>query len=282
MRRFEGVAELKASLRTLSREGLRVGLVPTMGALHDGHLSLVDAVRAAGAEHIVTSIFVNPKQFGPHEDLDRYPRDLEGDLAKLEAAGVHAVFFPSPESMYPSGFQTQVEVEKATQGLCGAHRPGHFLGVTTVVLKLFNIVRPDVAVFGEKDFQQLVALRILARDLDLDVEVLGAPLVREPDGLAMSSRNRLLSSAERAQALSISRGLFAAEAAYHQGERDAGVLLEAARMSMAASHVEPEYLELRSFYDLEPLESADRPCVILTAAPLGSTRLIDNIILRRS
>ena len=281
MKRFEGIADLKASLRPLSREGLRVGLVPTMGALHDGHLSLVGAVRAAGADHIVTSIFVNPKQFGPHEDLDRYPRDLEGDLAKLESAGVHAVFFPSPESMYPPGFQTQVEVDKSTRGLCGAHRPGHFLGVTTVVLKLFNIVRPDVAVFGEKDFQQLVTLRALARDLDLDVEVLGAPLVREPDGLAMSSRNQLLSPEERDRALSISRGLSAAEAAYRQGERDGGALLAAARALMAAAHIEPEYLELRSFHDLEPLANADRPSVILTAAPVGSTRLIDNVILDR-
>ena len=181
--------------------------------------------------------------------------------------------------MYPPGFETRVEVTRASQGLCGAHRPGHFEGVTTVVLKLLSIVRPDVAVFGEKDFQQLAVIRAMVRDLDLDVEIAGAPLVREPDGLAMSSRNALLSPADRTRALGISRGLFAAKAAYDAGERSGDGLLAIARGEMDG--LSPEYLELRRFADLSAIDRADEPCVILTAVPMGSTRLIDNIILRR-
>lgn len=282
MLRFDGIASLKAHLRPLAREGVRVGLVPTMGALHEGHLSLVRAAAAAGAEHVVTSIFVNPTQFGPGEDLDRYPRDLEGDLEKLERAGSHAVFFPSTEAMYPPGFQTRVAVSEVSRGLCGDHRPGHFEGVATVVLKLFNIVRPDVAVFGEKDFQQLAVLRRLAKDLDLDVRVVGAPLVREADGLAMSSRNALLGAEERTRARAIFGGLDAARRLYAGGERAGARLLDAARAVMSSAGLEPEYLELRAYEDLAPLERADRPAVILTAVPLGGTRLIDNLILARS
>lgn len=257
-----------------------MGLVPTMGALHEGHLSLVAQAKRR-AEVVVASVFVNPKQFGPGEDLARYPRDEAGDLAKLEAAGCGAVFCPPAEVMYPPGFQTRVEVDGVTQGLCGAHRPGHFNGVTTVVLKLFAIVRPDVAVFGEKDYQQLVTLKTLAKDLCLDVEVVGAPLVREPDGLAMSSRNAYLSPEDRARALALSKGLFAAKAAHDAGERDAVALLGKAAAVLAEAGVEPEYLELRRAEDLAPLERAEVPCVMLVAARLGSTRLIDNLILRR-
>lgn len=280
MKLLSSITEVKDALRPLQQQGLRLGFVPTMGALHDGHLSLVREAKKR-AEVCVASIFVNPKQFGPNEDLDRYPRDLEGDAAKLEAAGVSWVFTPTPAIMYPPGYQTRVIVSGVTEGLCGVHRPGHFEGVTTVVLKLLSIVRPDVAVFGEKDFQQLAVIRTMVRDLDLDVEVVGAPLVREPDGLAMSSRNALLSEEERAKALSISRGLFAAEAAYGRGERDGAKLLATVRDSMRAAGIEPEYLELRRFLDLGPLDRADEPAVILTAAPVGSTRLIDNLILRR-
>lgn len=281
MRRFSSIPELKAHLRPLAREGVRIGLVPTMGALHPGHLSLVRAARAAGAEHVVVSIFVNPRQFGPREDLDRYPRDLDGDVQKLGEAGCDVVFFPSAEVVYPPGFQTEVRVTDATQGLCGAHRPGHFAGVTTVVLKLFHIVAPELAVFGEKDFQQLTVLRILARDLDLDVEVRGAPLVREPDGLAMSSRNLLLSPDERDRARAISAGLFAARDRYRAGERAASDLVAAARAPLDAVGLVPEYLELRAFEDLAPLDRADRPSVLLTAVPVGRVRLIDNVVLDR-
>lgn len=280
MKLLSSVQAVKTALRPLQRQGLRIGFVPTMGALHEGHLSLARVAKAR-AEVVVASIFVNPKQFGPNEDLDRYPRDLEGDAAKLEAEGVSFIFTPTPQTMYPPGYQTRVLVTEATKGLCGAHRPGHFEGVTTVVLKLFSIVRPDIAVFGEKDFQQLAVIRTMVRDLDLDVEVAGVPLVREPDGLAMSSRNALLSKEERARALSISRGLFAAKARYDEGERDGATLLESVRQQMQACAVEPEYLELRRFSDLAPLDRAGEPAVILTAAPVGSTRLIDNLILRR-
>ncbi len=279
MRRYDDAAALKASLRPLEREGIRIGLVPTMGALHDGHLSLVRAARDAGAEHVVASIFVNPLQFGKNEDLDRYPRELEQDLDLLFSAGCDAVFCPTPEVMYPRGFQTAVEVERVTRGLCGDHRPGHFRGVATVVLKLFNLVRPYVAVFGEKDFQQLATLRALARDLDLDVNVVGAPLVRDTDGLALSSRNRRLSPDERELALALPRGLFAAESAYRAKERSAAALIEAARAPLTEAGLEPEYLELRSFYDLEPLDRAEAPSVLLAAVTVGTVRLLDNIVL---
>jgi pantoate--beta-alanine ligase len=280
VRLYGSISAVKAVLRPLQKQGLRIGFVPTMGALHEGHLSLVREAKQR-AEVIVASVFVNPKQFGPKEDLARYPRDLEGDSKKLGEAGVGVLFAPSAEVMYPPGFETKVEVLRASQGLCGAHRPGHFEGVATVVLKLLSIVRPDVAVFGEKDFQQLAVIRAMVRDMDLDVEIVGAPLIREADGLAMSSRNALLPAADRARAVGISRGLFAAKAAYDAGERVGAALLGIARGEMDRDGLLPEYLELRRFTDLSPLERADEPSVILTAVPMGSTRLIDNLILRR-
>lgn len=273
-------AEVKARLRPLQAQGIRVGLVPTMGALHDGHLSLARQI-AGDVEVVVASIFVNPMQFGPQEDLAKYPRDLQGDAAKLESAGVHVIYAPDVTDVYPPGFQAAVEVSEVTQGLCGAVRPGHFRGVTTVVMKLFQIVRPDLAIFGEKDFQQLTVLRQMARDLALDVEVRGAPLVRDPDGLAMSSRNAYLSTEDRARALSISRGLRAAAEAYGRGERDGAALLGIVRSSLDAAALVPEYLELRRFQDLAPLARADEPAVVLVATRVGSTRLIDNTILAR-
>lgn len=277
---FGTVPELKAHLRRIQAQGLRVGLVPTMGALHAGHLSLVRAARTR-AEVVVASIFVNPTQFGPAEDLARYPRDLEADREKLEAAGCHVIFAPEPEVMYPAGFETEVEVLRTSRGLCGDRRPGHFKGVTTVVLKLLTIVRPDVAVFGEKDLQQLAVIRSMARDLCLDTEIAGAELVREPDGIAMSSRNAYLSPDERRRALALSRGLHAAKAAYDAGEREARVLLETVRASMASAQVVPEYVEIRSYPDLGPAADLGAPSAILTAARVGPTRLIDNVVLRR-
>lgn len=280
MQIFDDIAPLKAHLRGLQRQGVRVGLVPTMGALHEGHLSLVRTAQAH-CDVVVASVFVNPTQFGPNEDLDRYPRDLAGDSQKLEQAGCDLLFHPSTAMIYPPGHQTTVILSEVTQGLCGAHRPGHFDGVTTVVAALFSIVRPDIAVFGEKDYQQLAALRIMARDLHLDVEVLGAPLVREPDGVAMSSRNLLLSPNDRIRARALSRGLFAAQASYEAGERNAALLLDVAREVLRSEGVEPEYLELRHGHTLVPLESAEGPCVILVAARLGQTRILDNVILQR-
>jgi len=272
------IAALKQRLRPLQQNGLRVGCVPTMGALHEGHLSLVRLARTR-SEVVVGTVFVNPLQFGPTEDLSRYPRDLEGDARKLASAGCDVLFAPTPAEMYPPGFQTAVTVAEVSQGLCGASRPGHFEGVTTVVLKLLAAVRPDVAVFGEKDYQQLAVIRRMARDLALDTEILGGPLVRDADGLALSSRNVYLSAEERARALSLSRGLAAAAALYAAGTRDAQTLLGAARGIMAAAAVTPEYLELRDAEDLRPLERADEPAVMLVAARVGATRLLDNVRL---
>ena len=277
---FEDIAPLKAHLRGLQREGKTIGFVPTMGALHGGHLSLVEAA-SRRADVVVASIFVNPTPFGPGKDLSRYPRDKSGDSEKLEGAGCDVLFHPTPEVIYPSGHQTVVRVHEVTQGLCGAHRPGHFEGVTTVVTALFGIVRPDVAVFGEKDYQQLATLRTMARDLHMDVEVVGAPLVREPDGLAMSSRNAYLSPEERIQALSISHGLFRARDLYARGERSAAVLVGAAHTEIELAGLEPEYLELRHAETLVSLEHADGPCVMLAAVKVGKTRLIDNVIFMR-
>lgn len=274
------IAETKRRLRTAQAQGLRVALVPTMGALHDGHLSLVTLARAR-AEVVVASIFVNPKQFGPSEDFSRYPRDLEGDGAKLASAGCNVLFAPEVAEIYPAGFQTVVSVTSASRGLCGDLRPGHFEGVATIVLKLFSIVRPDVAIFGEKDYQQLTVLRRMTADLALDVEIAGAPLMRDPDGLAMSSRNAYLTADERVRALSLSAGLRAAAAAHDRGERSAAALLQIARAPLDFAGVEPEYLELRSAGDLTPLTQVDRPAVLLVAARVGKTRLIDNWILGR-
>lgn len=274
------VAEAKARLRPVQAAGLRVGLVPTMGALHDGHLSLVRLARRH-AEVVCATVFVNPTQFGPGEDFDRYPRDLEADASKLATAGCDVVFAPEREEIYPPGFETTVTLSRTTRGLCGDARPGHFAGVTTIVLKLLSIARPDVAVFGEKDFQQLTVIRRMAQDLCLDTEIIGAPLVRDPDGLAMSSRNAYLSQEERERALSLSRGLRRAAELHAGGERDGPALIAAAREPLDRAGIEPEYLELRAYEDLTPLDRADRPCVLLVAARAGKTRLIDNTILER-
>ena len=221
---IETRAGIAAACAEAHRAGRTVALVPTMGFLHDGHAALMKAARPR-AEVLVATIFVNPTQFGAGEDLDRYPRDLEGDLAVCAREGVDLVFAPpDPAEMYPEGFQTWVEVEETTKHLCGARRPGHFRGVTTVVTKLFNLVRPEVAVFGEKDFQQLVTLKTMARDLDMGIEVVGVPTVREADGLARSSRNAYLDASARERALGIVRGLRAAQAAFADGERRAGAL----------------------------------------------------------
>jgi pantoate--beta-alanine ligase len=277
---IDRVAALKSQLRPLERQGLRIGFVPTMGALHDGHLSLI-AVAKKRAEIVVASIFVNPKQFGPNEDFGRYPRELESVKKKLESAGCDVLFAPTVEEMYPAGFQTSVEVSEATQGLCGASRPGHFKGVTTVVMRLLGIVHPHVAVLGEKDYQQLTVLRVMARDLSLDTEIVGGALIRDPDGLAMSSRNVYLSADDRRRALSLSRGLGKARDAYAVGEREGSKLIALATAELDAEGLTAEYLELRAADDLRPLARADGPAVILVACRVGKTRLLDNVILER-
>jgi pantoate--beta-alanine ligase len=275
-------AALRAALAPHRRAGRSIGLVPTMGYLHDGHLSLLRAARAE-SDVVVMSLFVNPTQFGPGEDLDRYPRDEERDLRLAAEAGADLVFAPGPEEIYPEGFATQVEVAGGlTEVLDGdpARRgPGHFRGVATVVAKLFNIVAPDAAWFGQKDAQQAAVIRRMARDLDFPVRIEVLPTVREPDGLAMSSRNAYLEPADRERAAAISRALATAERCARQG--GLGIGLEAARRELAEAGIEPEYLEARDPETLERVKAlGDRPVLVAVAARVGAARLIDNVLIQ--
>ncbi len=271
---------MRARVEDLRRDGLRIAVVPTMGYLHEGHLSLLRAARAR-ADVVILTIFVNPTQFGPREDLSRYPRDEDGDLAKARPCGVDLAFCPDAAAMYAPGAQTFVEVRELARPLCGEKRPGHFAGVATVVTKLFNLTQPHVAFFGEKDFQQLAVIRRMVRDLDQGVEIVGMPIVREADGLAMSSRNAYLSPDERRDALSLSAGLAAAEAAFRGGERDGAALVAAARAPIAAAaSARIDYVELRDADELTPVETVTRPAVMALAVFVGTTRLIDNRVLR--
>ena len=281
MRVLSDITSVRTFVAAQKRAGRRVGLVPTMGFLHEGHASLMRAARSsAGADVVVASIFVNPTQFGPNEDFTRYPRDEAGDLEKCRAAGCDAVFLPSVSVMYPAGHRTTLHVDGLTAPLCGVSRPGHFDGVCTVVAKLFAIVGCDAAIFGEKDYQQLAVLRQMTRDLDLPVEIHGHPIVREPDGLAMSSRNVYLSADERAQALTLSRGLFAARSLWAGGERDARALERAVAASVASAPLGVvDYLEARDALDLGAVERAERDVVVALAVKFGRTRLIDNTVL---
>ncbi len=253
------------------QQGHRIGFVPTMGFLHRGHVSLMELLRPQ-CDVLVVSIYVNPLQFGPGEDLERYPRDEGGDLAKCAAAGVDAVFLPS--ELYPAGFGTRVEVSGLTQGLCGGSRPGHFSGVTTVVARLFGLTRCDLAAFGEKDFQQLAVIRRMTEDLALAVQIVPGPIVRDHDGLALSSRNVNLSDEQRARALSLHQSLFTLAETARRGDSVAE-LLGRARMSIRADRV--DYLELVDASSLQPLAELDRPARALVAASYGGTRLIDNV-----
>jgi len=280
VRTIEQVSAMQAWSREVrGRDGARVALVPTMGALHDGHLSLVDLARRHG-DRVVVSVFVNPVQFDRADDFARYPRDLERDGALLAAAGVDVLFAPEVGDVYPPGAQTFVTVDALAEPLCGAHRPGHFRGVATVVLKLFTIVQPDVAVFGEKDYQQLAVIRRMVRDLFLDVDVVGAPIVREPDGLAMSSRNRRLDAAERAAARCLSTALDAAEAHVAAGERDGAAIVAAAAGAIAREpRARGEYVALVDADTLAPVSTLDECALVALAVWIGSTRLIDNRLL---
>lgn len=261
----------------LRQRGERIGLVPTMGALHQGHYSLIEAVRAAGATRVVVSIFVNPLQFGPNEDLARYPRTLEADLAGCNEHGVDLVYTPTHDAMYPDGFQTHVEVEHISQEHEGPRRPGHFRGVATVVTKLFNATGPCIAAFGRKDYQQLRLVTRMARDLDMPVEILACPTLREADGLAMSSRNRYLDPQQRVRATAIFRGLRAASTAFAAGERSVDALLALAQRPIAEQLDNIDYVTVA---DAESLATAEQQAaadsVMLVAAKLGATRLIDN------
>lgn len=274
------IPSVRGCVRAWKREGLRVAFVPTMGALHEGHLSLIRLARTRGARTVV-SIFVNPTQFGPGEDYARYPRTEEADLAACRNAGADAVFLPEVSEMYAGGSATAVSVEgPISAGLCGASRPGHFRGVATVVAKLFHIVEPDAAVFGQKDAQQLAVIRRMVRDLDFPVEIVPAPIVREPDGLAMSSRNAYLSAEERAQASVLRRALLEAEGRVRSGEADAAAIRRAmAAVVAGAPLAELDYAEVVDAESLEPLVRLDRPALAALAVRFGKTRLIDNTLL---
>lgn len=256
----------------------RVALVPTMGALHAGHLALVAAARAAGATHVVASIFVNPTQFGPSEDFDRYPRDEAADAAALAAAGVDLLFAPAVAAMYPGGHATTVRVAGLGDILDGAARPGHFDGVATVVTKLLLAAAPDLAVFGEKDWQQLAVIHRLVADLSLPVEIIGAPIVRDADGLALSSRNAFLTPGERIRAVALPQALEAARDALRAGGEVAATLAAAAAALVTAGFAPPDYVELVDA-NLCPLTAISAPARLLAAARIGATRLIDNIAL---
>ncbi|MFH0799131.1 MAG: pantoate--beta-alanine ligase [Pseudomonadota bacterium] len=282
MKILRTVEDMRRWSMTERRAGKTIAFVPTMGALHEGHLSLLRAGKER-ADRLVLSIYVNPTQFGPKEDLGSYPRDFDGDLGKAEGTGVDAVFFPSDEAMYPKGYETFVTVEEVTKHLCGASRPGHFRGVTTIVAKLFNIVAPDVALFGEKDFQQLVVIKKMAADLNMPIEIVGYPIVREPDGLAMSSRNQYLSREERQAALSLSRALDEAGLIVEGGETRAAQILAQVRATIEATKiVRIDYAELVDAETLTGVERIKGRALLALAAFVGKTRLIDNRLLRFS
>jgi len=273
------IAEARQAVRAARAQGRSVHLVPTMGALHEGHFSLIRAARGPNG-FVVVSIFVNPTQFGPNEDFAKYPRPVEADLAGCRREGVDLVFMPAPEEMYPPGCRTVVHVSGLTETLCGPHRSGHFDGVATVVTKLFNIVQPDRAYFGQKDAQQAVIIRRMVADLDMPIEIVVCPIVRESDGLAMSSRNAYLSPAHRRQARCLSESLRLAEQMVRGGERRARPIVEAMRAHIvSAGPCEIDYVAAVDPETLQPVETIDRPCMFAIAVRIGSTRLIDNLVL---
>ncbi len=275
------IAAMRAWSAAAARQGLRIALVPTMGYFHAGHLALMDRAREL-ADRVVVSLFVNPIQFGPNEDLDRYPRDLTRDRSLAAERGVDVLFTPSAAAMYPEGSCTRVVVSGITDRLCGKSRPGHFDGVATVVTKLFHIVNPQVAVFGEKDFQQLAVIRRLVADLDMGITIVGHPVVREADGLAMSSRNTYLSSEERRQAAAISDALRRARELAAGGERRADAIREAVGRWIETAGLRPEYVAVVDGETLADQEEIDQRSRLLVAAWAGTTRLIDNCALVRT
>jgi pantoate--beta-alanine ligase len=281
MQIIEHIAVMREWSESTRCNGHRIVLVPTMGFLHEGHLCLVRDGKARG-DRVVVSSFVNPRQFGPAEDFAAYPRDMARDISSLEKEGVDILFHPSVEAMYPHGAQTHVEVEKLSLPLCGATRPGHFRGVATVVANLFNIIRPHVAVFGEKDYQQLQVIRRLVRDLNMDVDIVGHPIVREADGLAMSSRNAYLSGEERRAAACLSRSLCKADRLLRRGETSARALLRLVRSELEKEPLaEVEYVKLCHIETLEDIEKVDDAALLALAVRFGKARLIDNRVLKR-
>lgn len=281
MQIIEKISVMQRWSETQRCEGRRIAFVPTMGFLHEGHLSLVRYARSRG-DRVVVSVFVNPTQFAPQEDFAAYPRDFERDRTLLENEGVEILFSPAVQEMYPQGFQTRVEVSQLSKFLCGAHRQGHFQGVATVVLKLFNAVRPHVAIFGEKDYQQLQLIRSLVRDLNFNIEIAGHPIVREADGLAMSSRNAYLSAEERRAALCLFRSLSRAASMVQTGEVTAPVITDAVKAEIAReSLAQLEYVKLCDTMTLTEVDQVQDRALLALAVRIGKTRLIDNTILTR-
>ncbi|WP_317993025.1 pantoate--beta-alanine ligase [Bartonella gliris] len=281
MQILETIAEVRLSMKEERRLGRSIGFVPTMGALHNGHLALVEQARAM-CERIVVSIFVNPKQFGPNEDFDKYPRDLVGDCALLKKVGVEYIFAPSVEEMWPLKNETIVKVEKLSRILMGRLRPGHFCGVTSVVAKLFNIIQPDKAFFGEKDFQQILIIRRMVEDLAFPVEIVGVPILRDADGVASSSRNQLLTLEDRKAAKIIPESGKAAERLYHQGERSVDKLCKIVRnILQRESRAIIESIDLRDMETLSVVKrTLDKPAVLLLTVRFGEVRLIDQYLLQ--
>jgi pantoate--beta-alanine ligase len=274
------VAQVRECVKAWKKEGLTVGLVPTMGYLHEGHASLVQKARKE-CDKVIASVFVNPTQFGPNEDLEAYPRDFERDCALLEACGADAVFHPVPSEMYAGDFSTWVDMQGLTAGLCGKTRPTHFRGVCTVVSKLFNIVTPDRAYFGQKDAQQLAVIRRMVRDLNIDVQVVGCPIVREADGLAKSSRNTYLSAQERCAALVLSRSVACGKELASGGEKDtARIVAEMCRVIESEPMARIDYVEAVDAETIEPVERLSRDTLFAMAVYIGKTRLIDNFIVQ--
>jgi pantoate--beta-alanine ligase len=279
MKIITDIGEMQELAKEARKAGQSIGLAPTMGYLHRGHLSLMEAARKQN-NLVVASIFINPTQFGPNEDFERYPRDLEADSALAKSVGVDVLFCPEVKEMYPAGYDIYVEPQDLGRRLCGFSRPGHFRGVCTVVLKLFNIVQPRRAYFGQKDAQQFIILERLTRDLNLDIEMMRLPIVREADGLAMSSRNVYLKAEERAQALALYRSIGEAERLFTAGERDAAVLRLAVQAELARAALgRLDYAELVDMENLLPLNKLDKPALLALAMYFGQTRLIDNTVL---
>ena len=276
MKTFTEPKKLQKWCAAKRMEGRKIALVPTMGYLHEGHLSLIEAAKKKGADEIVVSVFVNPVQFGPNEDYDKYPRDEKADLAKCRKAGATAIFFPTPQNMYLDAHSVYVNEEALSAGLCGARRPGHFRGVCTVVAKLFNLAHPHFAVFGQKDFQQETIIRRMVRDLNFDLEIVVAPIVREPSGLARSSRNTYLSEKEKEMALAISKGLGGLGCSGGLGGSGG---LAGLRKSLTKAGLKVDYVECVDAETLEPRKQVKKGCCVLVAAYAGKTRLIDNRVI---
>ena len=280
MKIVETIAEVREQVKQWKKEGLTVALVPTMGYLHEGHRSLMERARKEN-DRVVVSVFVNPTQFGPNEDLASYPRDLEHDAALCDSVGVDLIFHPTPEEMYPKGFCSFVDMDVLTKELCGLSRPVHFRGVCTVVSKLFHIVTPDRAYFGEKDAQQLAVIKRMVLDLNLDIEIVGCPIVREADGLAKSSRNTYLSPEERKAALVLSRSIFAGKKLAESGETDAHKLVQAMTDIISAEPLARiDYVKVVDLLTMQQIDKLDRPFLAAIAVYIGKTRLIDNLMVQ--